>query len=148
MSNSFTSCQFPLYFFFPDQFMDVVNLRSKGFFSLSHTHTHICFPLEPVLFPRPTQIPVHSSLVCQAFILSMQWMEKYPFFHLCTFWGEDRQRRWRKSLLSDLVIPANSEQKHERIPAFMGILQIEVHGVWALMLPWDMELQMWSAKEI
>lgn len=41
-------------------------------------------------------------------------MEKYPFFHFCTFWGEDRQRRGRKGLLSNLVIPANSEQKHER----------------------------------
>lgn len=28
-------------------------------------HTHPCFPLRSVLFPRPTQIPEHGWLACQ-----------------------------------------------------------------------------------
>lgn len=28
-------------------------------------HTHLCFPLRSVLFPRPTRIPEHGSLACQ-----------------------------------------------------------------------------------
>lgn len=35
------------------------------------SHTHICFPLESVLFPRPTRIPEHGSLGCQVPSLSL-----------------------------------------------------------------------------
>lgn len=106
---------FSNFFYFPDQSMDVVNLGFKRLFSHTYTHTHICFPLKSVLFPRPTQIPVHSSLVCQAFILCMQWMEKCPLPTSAGFGGrkgrECRGEGGRKGLQRNLVemgVPVSS----------------------------------------